>query len=79
MTMSKRTACAKDTVGQPSYKDLKELFPSNNIRTTPVTKCSAVPTAITGHLSRLGLVDMNSPAIFRWPKVVCCRGSTSHC
>lgn len=44
---------------------------------TLVTKCSAVNTAITGPLSRLGLLNVDGPAIFRWPKVVCCRGSTS--
>ena len=44
---------------------------------TLVTKCSAVNTAITGPLSRLGLLNMDGPAVFRWPKVVCCGGSTS--
>lgn len=38
---------------------------------TPVMKYSAVPTAITGPLSKLDLVNLNGSSIFfRWPKAI---------
>ena len=61
-----RGLLCRGTVGQPSYKDLKSRSLPNNTRTAPVTKGSAVTTAITGLLSRWGLVNTNGPTVCGW-------------